>query len=78
MNRFRQRQAGRSTDAAIDARPARDEFDADIEALEARLAAADDTETMALLSGFMSPANHHLPAGLHATRLFTRRFAGIA
>ncbi len=45
--------------------------DADCRALEAELLeASSKTELMALLHGHLSPANHHKPAGLLATRLY--------
>ena len=50
-----------------------DDFNAEQRLLAARLAASPSRqETMALLIGLMSPANHHTAAGLMATRVFTR------
>lgn len=65
LNRYGQHVAG-----------ARDEFSAELKYLEERLAGCSNAEdTMALLSGLMSPANHHTAAGLTATRIFTRLFS---
>lgn len=53
----------------------RDDFNAELHLLKERLAAAPDTESlMAMLIGLMSPANHHTPTGLIATRIFTDMF----
>lgn len=51
-------------------------FNADLRLLEEKLAAMPGREqAMRLLTGLMSPAAHHTPAGLMATRIFTRLFA---
>lgn len=48
------------------------EFNADLQALEAQLALLrSKDETMAVLTGLMSPTRHHTPPGLMATRIFT-------
>jgi hypothetical protein len=48
-----------------------DEHDADIQALQARLAMPKDRqETMNLLVELMAPTRHHTPTGLMATRIF--------
>ena len=79
VQRFRQRTARPNVGLAAVAGHAGNDFDAELEVLGNRLTSATDmAEEMSLLSGFMSPGNHHLPAGLHATRLFSRRFAGHA
>jgi hypothetical protein len=50
-----------------------DDFNAERRLLEARLAASPRRqEKMAMLVGLMSPANHHTPAGLMATRVFAQ------
>ena len=46
------------------------DFDAEARALEARLAALPQEQTMEVLIGLMSPALHHSVSGLQATRLF--------
>ncbi|MCY1407398.1 Iron-containing redox enzyme [compost metagenome] len=48
-----------------------DEFDAEERSLQARLAGLDADERVQRLIALMSPACHHRPAGLLATRLFT-------
>lgn len=49
-----------------------DDIDADIAALEQRLAQPQSREDMmALLIGLISPTNHHTPCGLMATRYFS-------
>lgn len=52
-----------------------DDFSAELRRLEEKLATSAGTEeTMATLTGLMSPANHHTTAGLMATRVFARLF----
>ncbi len=46
------------------------DFDAEARALEARLAALPQEQTMKVLINLMSPALHHSVSGLQATRLF--------
>jgi hypothetical protein len=47
--------------------------DNELRQLEARVAAASGKhEAMEMLAGLMSPALHHTPAGLMATRMFAR------
>ena len=51
------------------------DFDHELRGFERRLQqTANREETMRLLADMMSPALHHTPVGLHATRLFARMF----
>lgn len=53
------------------------EFGSDARILRRRLAESSDPDAaMRLLASMMSPAGHHTPAGLLATRLFAQRFDG--
>lgn len=53
-----------------------DDFSTDLRALENRLAALDSEDAMMrMLIPFMSPARHHTPIGLMATRIFSKLFA---
>jgi hypothetical protein len=53
-----------------------DDFSRDLRALESRLAALDGEDAMMrMLIPLMSPARHHTPIGLMATRIFSRLFA---
>ena len=54
-----------------------DDFTEELHRLrENLLAASGKHEAMQLLIGLMSPANHHFPAGLMATRIYASLFAG--
>jgi hypothetical protein len=51
----------------------RNDFNMELRTLEETLAALDSREeAMALLAGLMSPSSHHSPAGLMATRIYSR------
>jgi hypothetical protein len=53
----------------------RNDFDQELGMLEQKLAAmANKDDAMDLLAELMSPANHHTPPGLMATRIFSRMF----
>ncbi len=86
-SRLQEALARRETPAATPAMPAleviRDDgcdeqygdFDQEVRQFEQRLRQLSDREeTMHLLAGMMSPALHHTPVGLRATRLFVRMF----
>lgn len=57
----------------VGGRPDANDFDEELRLLEENVAAAPNKQhAMALLADMIGPATHHTPAGLMATRLFTR------
>lgn len=65
----------RLTESAADNATSGDDFDCEVRALEAEIAASSDQqESMSKLIALMSPANHYTAPGLVATRIFNDLF----
>lgn len=61
------------SDQRMNSSPDTNDFDEELRLLEENIAAAPNKQhAMALLADMIGPATHHTPAGLMATRLFTR------
>jgi hypothetical protein len=74
---FEEKRAGSrgSFSSVVDLRDDLNDFSVDSKLLERKLADAPNKEAMMrLLIPLMSPANHHHPAGLMATRVFSQLF----